>query len=290
MVAPLHLQSGMLGRAGYELDTWILRQGVTAKPRGLARWGPPWAPGWGPSQGAPAAVPEQKLLLLMVLREPPEELGGLNSRLSSSEKGDSEAGDTFCCGRRTRRGMRLRAVSFSSCVFCSCSGRDTSASGMRPPPATIPAGAGEPQPPRPCLSSVPAAAWPPLTLLLSRRGPIAPQSPRSRGQAPGMGEEDALSPGCSFPLLLLVPLRRWGWRSPARPRRSPAPTRGAAAGRAAAPGAAAAAPRAPSRCGDGAGADPLPAGAAASPRHLAQWGARGRRLLAHPGRRRLQGT
>lgn len=40
-------------------------------------------------------VPEQKLLLLIVLADPPEELRGLNSRLSSSEKGDSDAGDTF---------------------------------------------------------------------------------------------------------------------------------------------------------------------------------------------------
>lgn len=40
---------------------------------------------------------EQKLLLLIVLAERPELLG-LNSRLSSSEKGDSEAGETlFCC-------------------------------------------------------------------------------------------------------------------------------------------------------------------------------------------------
>ena len=41
-------------------------------------------------------VPEQKLLLLTVLAERPELLG-LNSLLSSSEKGDSEAGDTLCC-------------------------------------------------------------------------------------------------------------------------------------------------------------------------------------------------
>ena len=37
-------------------------------------------------------IPEQKLLLLMVLAERPELLG-LNSLLSSSEKGDSEAGE-----------------------------------------------------------------------------------------------------------------------------------------------------------------------------------------------------
>lgn len=41
---------------------------------------------------------EQKLLLLIVLAERPELLG-LNSLLSSSEKGDSEAGETLlgCC-------------------------------------------------------------------------------------------------------------------------------------------------------------------------------------------------
>lgn len=60
---------------------------------------------------------EQKLLLLMVLAERPELLG-LNSLLSSSEKGDSEAGDTLCCcwgrwGRRIKRGIRLREISFS---------------------------------------------------------------------------------------------------------------------------------------------------------------------------------
>lgn len=60
---------------------------------------------------------EQKLLLLMVLAERPELLG-LNSLLSSSEKGDSEAGDTLCCcwgrwGRRINRGIRLREISFS---------------------------------------------------------------------------------------------------------------------------------------------------------------------------------
>lgn len=59
---------------------------------------------------------EQKLLLLMVRAERPEL--GLNSLLSSSEKGDSEVGDTFCCcrgrcGRRIRRGIRLRELSFS---------------------------------------------------------------------------------------------------------------------------------------------------------------------------------
>lgn len=60
---------------------------------------------------------EQKLLLLMVLAERPELLW-LNSLLSSSEKGDSEAGDTLCCcwgrwGRRIKRGIRLRESSFS---------------------------------------------------------------------------------------------------------------------------------------------------------------------------------
>lgn len=60
---------------------------------------------------------EQKLLLLMVLAERPELLG-LNSLLSSSEKGDSEAGDTLCCcwgrwGRRIKRGIRLLEISFS---------------------------------------------------------------------------------------------------------------------------------------------------------------------------------
>ena len=79
----------------------------------------------------------------MVLAEPPEELGGLNSRLSSSEKGDSEAGDTLCCcggcGRRTRRGMRLRDTSFSGCAFCSSSGRKEGSppavsARSRPPP------------------------------------------------------------------------------------------------------------------------------------------------------------
>ena len=68
-------------------------------------------------------VPEQKLLLLTVLAERPELLG-LNSLLSSSEKGDSEAGDTLCCcwgrwGRRIKRGIRLRAVSFSPCCALS---------------------------------------------------------------------------------------------------------------------------------------------------------------------------
>lgn len=103
--------------------------------------------GWGDL----SAVPEQKLLLLKVLPEPAEELGGLNSRLSSSEKGDSEAGDTFCWGRSTRRGMRLRDTSFSSCVLCSCSARDTPSgtSRMYPPPSIIEAGAGKSRPLRP---------------------------------------------------------------------------------------------------------------------------------------------
>lgn len=71
-------------------------------------------------------VPEQKLLLLMVLAERPELLW-LNSLLSSSEKGDSEAGDTLCCcwgrwGRRIKRGIRLRESSFSwCCALCSFS-------------------------------------------------------------------------------------------------------------------------------------------------------------------------
>lgn len=69
-------------------------------------------------------IPEQKLLLLMVLAERPELLG-LNSLLSSSEKGDSEAGDTLCCcwgrwGRRIKRGIRLLEISFSwCCTLCS---------------------------------------------------------------------------------------------------------------------------------------------------------------------------
>lgn len=124
----------------------------------------PRARGWGTS-----AVPEQKLLLLTVLPELAEELGGLNSRLSSSEKGDSEAGDTFCCGRRTKRGMRLRDTSLSSCVLCSCSGRDTPSgtSRMCPPPSIIEAGAGKSRPLRP-----PRAG--------AGRDLPAPASPRSR--------------------------------------------------------------------------------------------------------------
>lgn len=74
------------------------------------------------------SVPEQKLLLLIVLAERPELLG-LNSLLSSSEKGDSEAGETlfcFCCwgrwGRRINRGIRLLEISFSwCCTLCSFS-------------------------------------------------------------------------------------------------------------------------------------------------------------------------
>lgn len=67
----------------------------------------------------------------------------MNSRLSSSEKGDSEAGDTLCCcggcGRRTRRGIRLRDTSFSGCAFCSSSGRKEGSppavsARSRPPP------------------------------------------------------------------------------------------------------------------------------------------------------------
>lgn len=59
---------------------------------------------------------EQKLLLLIVRAERLEL--GLNSLLSSSEKGDSEVGDTFCgCrgrwGRRIKRGIRLLEISFS---------------------------------------------------------------------------------------------------------------------------------------------------------------------------------
>lgn len=73
-------------------------------------------------------IPEQKLLLLTVLAERPELLG-LNSRLSSSEKGDSEAGETLLCGccwsrlgRRIKRGIRLLETSFSwCCTLCSFS-------------------------------------------------------------------------------------------------------------------------------------------------------------------------
>lgn len=79
----------------------------------------------------------------MVLAEPPEELSGLNSRLSSSEKGDSEAGDTLrCCGgcgRRTRRGMRLRDTSFSGCAFCSSSGKKEGRKEAPRPSAPAPA-------------------------------------------------------------------------------------------------------------------------------------------------------
>lgn len=138
-----------------------------------------------PAAGAP--VPEQKLLLLTVLAEPPEELGGLKSRLSSSEKGDSEAGDTFwcccCCwycGRRTRRGMRLRDASFSGCAFCSFLGKEEpppavralrrprrrAASGLRPrgwgePGGSSPAGAARLPPARTAAPPAPRPRSPP---------------------------------------------------------------------------------------------------------------------------------
>lgn len=73
-------------------------------------------------------VPEQKLLLTVLAERP--ELLGLNSLLSSSEKGDSDAGDTWCCcrgrwGRRIKRGIRLREISFSwCCTLCSFSKLD----------------------------------------------------------------------------------------------------------------------------------------------------------------------
>lgn len=210
--------------------------------------------GWGDL----SAVPEQKLLLLKVLPEPAEELGGLNSRLSSSEKGDSEAGDTFCWGRSTRRGMRLRDTSFSSCVLCSCSARDTPSgtSRMYPPPSIIEAGAGKSRPLRPpppragAGRDFPAPASPArrrpvparlLTLPLSRRGPIAPQWRRRRQQAPGMGERDALSGAAlsGAALSLSLSLRR----CPARPRRSPP--------RHVVPPQRPPAPAAPGRCGMG---------------------------------------
>lgn len=224
--------------------------------------------GGSPLPAAGAPVPEQKLLLLTVLAEPPEELGGLNSRLSSSEKGDSEAGDTFWCwcwycGRRTRRGMRLRDASFSGSAFCSFLGKEEpppavralrhprrrAASGLRPrgwgePGGSSPAGAARlplgkdrgapcpsaPFPPAtrpPPSPSPPSPARPPapsrsaLTLPLSRRGPMAPSVTAQPGTGTWHGRERRAQPPPPPPPLLPRPLLRCGWRSPARPRRSP---------------------------------------------------------------------
>lgn len=66
-------------------------------------------------------LPEQKLLVLMVLLELSELMS--HSFPSSSEKGESDRGEPLSFGRkgwRTRRGMRLRGLPFSGDFF-SCS-------------------------------------------------------------------------------------------------------------------------------------------------------------------------
>lgn len=143
----------------------------------------------------------------------------MNSRLSSSEKGDSEAGDTFCCGRRTKRGMRLRDTSLSSCVLCSCSGRDnpseplgcalllpSSRQGQANPGPSASPGRGQDAICLPLLLLAPVRAH--LAALPQR--PHRSQSRRSRERAPGMGGRDALS-GAALPLELCFYFWLWLW-------------------------------------------------------------------------------